>query len=213
MTDEEKKEEGEEPIEAEGGEAPPTEEESPWDFITEQVLDHMTDAFPTLERRDDFIKDEPSLICGASIAFQVAETLLSNPFSRMNYLRAATGIEREDCLEVAYNFMNIPTGSRLCLHIRCPKEEPSVPSLTPLWPGADLQEREIYDMFGINFDGHPDLRRILLDEKFINHPLRKDYPIQGKLEDALAMDAYLPDEFRRKLEEEAKAEKEGGGTD
>jgi NADH:ubiquinone oxidoreductase subunit C len=191
-------------------EKPGEEEGSPWDVITEHVLDFMTDAFPTLQRRDDFLKGEPSFICDGTIAFQVAEALLSNPYSRMNYLRSATGIERVDCLEVAYNFANIPTGTRLCLHVRCPKDKPKLPSLTPLWPGAELQEREIYDMFGIVFEGHPDLRRILLDERWINHPLRKDYPLHGKLEDVLALNAYLPEEFRRKLEEEAKAEKEGG---
>jgi NADH-quinone oxidoreductase subunit C len=126
----------------------------------------------------------------------------------MNYLRAVTGIERVDCFEVAYNFANIPTGTRLCLHVRCPKDSPKVPSLTPLWPGAELQEREVYDMFGIIFEGHHDLRRILLDDKFINHPLRKDYPLHGKLEDVLALNAYLPDDFRRKLEDEAKGEKD-----
>lgn len=209
MTDEEKNEGTEEPGESEELASAPAEEESPWDLITEQVLDFMTDAFPTLERRDDFIMDEPSLICDASIAFQVAEALLSNPFSRMNHIRCITGIDREDCLEAAYNLMNIPTGTRLCLHVRCSKDVATVPSLTPLWPGADLQEREVYDLMGIKFEGHYDLRRILLDERFINHPLRKDYPLHGKLEDALAMEAYMPDEFRRKLEEDAKAEKDG----
>jgi len=204
VTDEEKKEMEDA---AEDGKA--RDDESPWDVITEHVLDFMTDAFPTLLRRDDFIKDEPSLICDASMALQVAEALLSNPYSRMNYMRSATGIERDDCFEVAYNFANIPTGTRLCLHVRCAKDVAAVPSLTPLWPGGEFQEREVYDLMGIKFDGHHDLRRILLDDKFINHPLRKDYPMHGKLEDALAMDAYLPDEFRRKLEEEAKAEPEG----
>jgi NADH:ubiquinone oxidoreductase subunit C len=187
-----------------GGEA--KDDEYKWDLITEHVLEYITDAFPSIERRDDLLKEDPSLICDASISFQAAEALLSNPYSHMNYCRAVTGIEREDCLEVAYNMANIPTGTRLCLHVRCPKDNPSMPSLTPLWPGCELQEREVYDMFGINFEGHPDLRRILLDERWINHPLRKDYPLQGKLEDALALEAYLPDEFRAKLEKEAEAE-------
>ena len=178
-------------------------DEYKWDLITEHVLDYITDSYPSIERRDDLLKDEPSLICDPSTAFEVAEALLSNPYSHMNYLRSVTGIERADCLETAYNMANIPTGTRVCLHVRCPKGSPSIPSLTPLWPGAELQEREVYDMFGINFEGHPDLRRILLDERFINHPLRKDYPLQGKLEDVLALEAYLPDAFRKKLEEAA----------
>jgi len=200
VADEERKE-AEEPVEGK------PDHDFVWDLITEHVLDYATDAFPSLQRRDDFLKGEASLICDTSIAFQVAEILLSNPYSRMNYMRAVTGIERADCFEVAYNLANIPTGTRLCLHVRCPKDNPKVPSLTPLWPGAELQEREAYDMFGIIFEGHHDLRRILLDDKFINHPLRKDYPLHGKLEDVLALNAYLPDEFRRKLEDESKAGK------
>ncbi len=58
--------------------------------------------------------------------------------------------------------------------------EPSVPSVVPLWEGANWLEREVWDMFGIRFDGHPDLRRILLPEEFTAFPLRKDYPLQGR---------------------------------
>jgi NADH-quinone oxidoreductase subunit C len=199
VADEEKKDTTEQPAEE-------PKEAIEWDMITEQVLDFITDAFPTVERRDDMLVGEPSLICGPDIAFQVAEALLSNPYSRMNYLRSATSIEREDCLEVAYNFMNIPTGTRLCFHVRAPKDAAVVPSLTPLWAGADLQEREVYDLMGIKFEGHPDLRRVLLDEKFINHPLRKDYPLYGKLEDMEVMNAYLTDDARKRLEEDAKKE-------
>ena len=57
--------------------------------------------------------------------------------------------------------------------------DPTVDSLTPLWHGANWMEREVWDMFGIHFEGHPDLRRILLPEEFTTHPLRKDYPLQG----------------------------------
>ncbi len=204
MANEEKKENEQQPEPA--GE---TAEAIEWDLITEHVLDFITGEFPALERRDDMLIGEPSLICDAAIAFKVAEALLNNPYSRMNYLRSATSIERADCLEVAYNFMNIPTGTRLCLHVRTPKDVATVPSLTPLFLGADLQEREVYDLMGIKFEGHPDLRRILLDEKWINHPLRKDYPLYGKLEDMEVMNAYLTDEARKRLEDDAKAKKEG----
>lgn len=66
--------------------------------------------------------------------------------------------------------------------IRVPLNEPNltVPSVEPLWAGAGWMEREVYDMFGINFEGHSDLRRILLPDEFTAHPLRKDYPMQGR---------------------------------
>ena len=74
------------------------------------------------------------------------------------------------------------TGDNHRLTIRCKLNEPdvSVPTVTDLWDGANWLEREVYDMFGIRFDGHPDLRRILMPDEFAAYPLRKDYPLQGR---------------------------------
>jgi NADH-quinone oxidoreductase subunit C len=74
------------------------------------------------------------------------------------------------------------TSQNARLTVRCYVNEPNlnVPSVYPLWTGADWMEREVYDMFGIVFDGHPDLRRILLPDEFTSFPLRKDYPLQGR---------------------------------
>ncbi len=79
------------------------------------------------------------------------------------YLLANTRHERAD------HAARVPERARLC-----------VPSAVPLWEGANWLEREVWDMFGITFDGHPDLRRILLPDEFTAHPLRKDYPLQGR---------------------------------
>lgn len=74
------------------------------------------------------------------------------------------------------------TEDNLRLNVRVMLNEPdlTVPSVVPLWEGANWMEREVWDMFGIRFDGHPDLRRILMPEEFAAHPLRKDYPLQGR---------------------------------
>lgn len=92
----------------------------------------------------------------------------------LNY-RGAT-----DRFGLVYLLANTVTSERLT--IRCFVNEPdlTVPSLTPLWNGANWLEREAYDMFGIVFDGHPDLRRILMPVEFTAFPLRKDYPLQGR---------------------------------
>lgn len=85
-----------------------------------------------------------------------------------------------DRFGLVYPLLNTETGERL--FVRCYLNEPdlTVPSAVPLWEGANWMEREVYDMFGITFTGHPDLRRILLPDEFVDFPLRKDYPLRGR---------------------------------
>lgn len=80
---------------------------------------------------------------------------------------------------VVYALVNTATAERLFVKAFTNDPEPVLPSVVPLWKGADWLEREIYDMFGVRFEGHPDLRRILMPEGFTSHPLRKDYPLRG----------------------------------
>jgi NADH-quinone oxidoreductase subunit C len=88
--------------------------------------------------------------------------------------------DARDRFGLVYLLANTITNERLT--VRCFLNEPdlTVPSMVPLWSGANWLEREAYDMFGIIFDGHPDLRRILMPEEFAAYPLRKDYPLQGR---------------------------------
>jgi NADH-quinone oxidoreductase subunit C len=81
---------------------------------------------------------------------------------------------------LVYALANTTTSERIFLRVFLDEPDLKVPSAQPLWKGADWMEREVYDMFGIVFEGHPDLRRILLPEEFEAHPLRKDYPLQGR---------------------------------
>jgi NADH-quinone oxidoreductase subunit C len=81
--------------------------------------------------------------------------------------------------DVVYEVESLGRRCALRLRARCDEGEP-VPSVTPVWPAAEFLEREVYDMFGIVFDGHPDLRRILLSDDWEGHPLRKDYPVEGR---------------------------------
>ena len=82
--------------------------------------------------------------------------------------------------EVVYHLRSMKSGSRLRIKVQAAQVEdgppPEVPSMVSLWPTANWLEREVFDMFGVKFSGHPDLRRILLYEEFVGHPLRKDYP-------------------------------------
>ena len=91
------------------------------------------------------------------------------------YLNSVTGIDKYDCFEIAYNLTSLSHNHTLTLKVRADHEQPNVPSVVSIWYGAPLQEREIYDLLGIRFSGHPALTRIFLWEGFPGHPLRKDF--------------------------------------
>jgi NADH-quinone oxidoreductase subunit C len=90
----------------------------------------------------------------------------------------ATDEETEFRFELVFHLMSTNTKARIRIKIRL-RDQESMPTSIPLWPGANWAEREIFDMFGIQFEGHPDLRRILMDMRWEGHPLRKDYPLRG----------------------------------
>ena len=86
---------------------------------------------------------------------------------------------REKCFEVAYVVRNVKEPARFRVKVQAGPDEP-VPSLVPLWPGANWHEREAYDMLGIRFAGHPDLTRIFMPDDFTEFPLRKEFPLRGR---------------------------------
>lgn len=85
----------------------------------------------------------------------------------------------EDRFEVIYNLISLRDQKRLFVKTRCPEQNPILPTTTNIWPAANWHEREAFDMFGIMFDGHPDLRRLFLPEDFAYFPLRKEFPLLG----------------------------------
>ena len=98
---------------------------------------------------------------------------------KYNFLSDATCVDRypaEPRFELNYHLVSIPRKEKVRLRVWLAANDPVVDSLVPVWPGANWLEREIFDLFGIRFSGHPDLRRILLYDEFQGHPLRKDYP-------------------------------------
>lgn len=88
--------------------------------------------------------------------------------------------DAEDRFGVVYVLLNTSTGERTIVKTFVNDPDPTLPSMYPLWKSADWTEREVYDMFGIKFEGHPDLRRILMPDEFTTFPLRKDYPLKGR---------------------------------
>lgn len=103
---------------------------------------------------------------------------------RFNMLLDVTCVDwldrRAERFELVYQLLSLTFMQRLCVKIQVPEDSPEAESVKPLWPSANFLEREVYDMFGIKFIGHDDLRRILLYDEFLGYPLRKDYPKRGK---------------------------------
>ncbi len=111
------------------------------------------------------------------------EFLKSDPRLDFNVLVDITAVDyggRSPRFDVVYNLLSLGKKARLRVKVRVDAPEPMVDSLTPLWGSANWLEREVWDMFGIRFAGHPNLKRILLYEEFQGHPLRKDYPIRKR---------------------------------
>jgi NADH-quinone oxidoreductase subunit C len=103
-----------------------------------------------------------------------------------DYLADVAGIDylhypnATDRYGVVYALANTETSERVYVKVFVNDPDPTVPSVYPLWKGADWMEREVFDMYGVVFEGHPDLRRILMPEGFASYPLRKDYPLRGR---------------------------------
>jgi len=123
-------------------------------------------------------------------------------FDQSTLVTAVDHHPREPRFEVVWQFLSYAHGDRVRLHCRVPEADAWVPSCCDLWPGADFSEREVWDMFGVRFEGHPDLRRLLMPEGYDHHPLRKDFPQQGIEPDRLYR------EWDRERRERWKAEQE-----
>ena len=99
------------------------------------------------------------------------------------FLASVHGVDHypeEPRLGVVYELLDMSSVDRITVKARVPTEQPTIASVTPDWPTADHQEREIYDMFGVVFEGHPDLRRILMPEDYVGWPQRRDFPVGGE---------------------------------
>ena len=133
---------------------------------------------PSSEFRGDtrvvFAKDQ--LLAGMTLLKQRGFDLLSD-VTCVDYLNYRDATDR---FGLVYLLADTITNERLTVRVYLNEPDLTVPSMLPLWEGADWLEREVFDMFGIVFEGHRDLRRILLPEEYVAHPLRKDYPLQGR---------------------------------
>jgi len=123
---------------------------------------------------------QPALLVNRESAVAVARYLKDEPSYQMDFCSCVTGVDylAKGYIEVVYHLYSVALKQGpVVLKVRAPRElsQCHVPSLTPVWRGCEFQEREAFDLYGIKFNGHPDLRRILMWNEFTDHPMRKDY--------------------------------------
>ena len=122
--------------------------------------------------------DQETWQVGREVLVDLCRELRTSPETRFDLLLEVFGMdypERDERFEAVYHLYSIPNGRRLRLKVAASESDPVLPTVTTVWKGADWFEREAYDMFGLRFEGHPNLRRILTHDAFQGHPLRKDY--------------------------------------
>ena len=151
-----------------------------------RVLEALQKKFPSvvLSVTEDEQRGDLSAKVRAKNIVEVAHFLHDDPGMAFDHITDICSADYPDDLErfeVIYHFLSLPHSTRIRIKARVTEEEPSIDTVTSVWRGADFLEREVYDLMGIRFEGHPDLRRILLPEDYDEgHPLRKDFPAEGR---------------------------------
>lgn len=143
-------------------------------------------ATPLMNWSDGRTSDQLAVAVPPAEVVEVCRFLRDDPACRFEQLADLTCVDylnfprANDRFGVTYNLLSLSLNHRLWLKVYVNDPEPTVASVTGIWKGAEWMEREVFDLFGIRFTGHPDLRRILCPDWFVDHPLRKDYPLTGK---------------------------------
>lgn len=149
-----------------------------WAATVDAMKVEFADAIELVAMPGEAAVDIPTFHVKASSAFSVLQSLKEKHHYAFLTDYTATDEEEAPRFFLVVHLMNVENKARIRIKWRVAENE-TFPTLIPLWEGANWAEREIYDMFGIQFDGHPDLRRILMDMRWEGHPLRKDYPLRG----------------------------------
>ncbi len=147
---------------------------------------HLLSTCEALRDEDDFSFSQLVDLCGVDYSTYgqvdwATEETTATGFSRGRN-KTSVSINNEQRFAVVYHLLSIKHNHRLRLRCYLPEENPTLASVTEVWSSANWYEREAYDMVGILFEGHPDLRRLLTDYGFIGHPFRKDFPLEGNVE-------------------------------
>ncbi|MCP9440271.1 MAG: NADH-quinone oxidoreductase subunit C, partial [Nitrospira sp.] len=179
------------------------------------LIEKLRKTFPegVLSVHTDTARSEVTVHVAAAKILELARYLHDEPDAQFDHITDICSADYPDSqqrFEVIYQLLSIPHGKRIRLKARVTEEHPVIDSVTGVWRGAEFMEREVYDMMGIRFAGHPDLRRILLPEDYAEgYPLRKDFPTEGKgwrsqFDFLPRLDEPPPQQFEGEIPEEQK---------
>ncbi len=147
----------------------------------DDVLAGLAGRFGSLE--SSTFRGQTRVVVPAGVSFDVLASLKERGFDLLVDVTCVDYLDNRDARHrygLVYLLASTATNQRLTVRVFVDDPDPTVKSVVPLWSAANWLEREVWDMFGIRFAGHPDLRRLLMPDEFTAHPLRKDYPLQGR---------------------------------
>jgi len=146
-------------------------EAHPENAAVKALADLATDA--------KFDRDELTITVARETIVAAMEALRQVNYIYLEDVTAVDWFPSEPRFQISYSILSFSLKQRIRLVVRLDGEDASLDSITPAWPAANFYEREIFDLFGVHFGGHPNLRRIMMPEDWKGHPLRKDYPVEG----------------------------------
>jgi NADH-quinone oxidoreductase subunit C len=146
-------------------------EAHPENAAVKALADLATDA--------KFDRNELTITVARENILAAGEAVLQNGYNFLEDVTAVDWYPSEPRFQITYHILSMSLKERLRLVVRLDSGDAALDSITPVWPSANFYEREVFDLFGVHFGGHPNLRRIMMPEDWNGHPLRKDYPVEG----------------------------------
>jgi NADH-quinone oxidoreductase subunit C len=152
--------------------------------VSKIALDRLLERFPEAVVSSHAQHGDETVVVLKSRLIEICAFLRDDEVTLFEMLSDLTAVDylgiKEPRFEVVYHLYSLSKNHRLRLKVEVEEDDPRVPSVIGLWKAANWMEREVYDLYGILFEGHPDLRRILLYPEFVGHPLRKDYDLEHR---------------------------------
>lgn len=165
-------------------------------MINSETVEYLQASFPDAGLSLDETEPVPLVVIPREHLQDVAQFLRDDEKLHFDCLMCLSGIEMGEKLHTVYNLYSMKHNHKIALRCTVEKEDPVIPTVSFIWRTADWHERESYDLMGITYEGHPDLRRILCPDDWEGHPLRKDYEPQKEWH-GIPLEAILPEDLDR----------------